>query len=138
MGFRRVVVRVCFFFKQKTAYDLRISDWSSDVCSSDLAYASRLVRKEDYDVDPEQVRQYFAFDKVQAGMLDLAQHLFGVEIRPWATEVWAPDDSAYEMVRTGAGIGRFSFVMHPGEGKYNHAEMEPPRIERTGSELQVG
>src|SRR3546814_2808407 len=26
-----------FFFKQKTAYDLRISDWSSDVCSSDLS-----------------------------------------------------------------------------------------------------
>src|SRR3546814_1173950 len=25
-----------FFFKQKTAYDIRISDWSSDVCSSDL------------------------------------------------------------------------------------------------------
>src|SRR3546814_3686246 len=28
---------VFFFFKQKTAYELRISDWSSDVCSSDLA-----------------------------------------------------------------------------------------------------
>src|SRR3546814_3297399 len=28
--------RVFFFFKQKTAYELRISDWSSDVCSSDL------------------------------------------------------------------------------------------------------
>src|SRR3546814_6253844 len=28
----------CFFFcKQKTGYDMRISDWSSDVCSSDLA-----------------------------------------------------------------------------------------------------
>src|SRR3546814_7431803 len=26
-----------FFFKQKTAYELRISDWSSDVCSSDLS-----------------------------------------------------------------------------------------------------
>src|SRR3546814_9664159 len=26
----------CFFFKQKTAYEMRISDWSSDVCSSDL------------------------------------------------------------------------------------------------------
>src|SRR3546814_6010495 len=25
-----------FFFKQKTAYEMRISDWSSDVCSSDL------------------------------------------------------------------------------------------------------
>src|SRR3546814_5879972 len=29
-----------FFFKQKTAYDLRISDWSSDVCSSDLQAAA--------------------------------------------------------------------------------------------------
>src|SRR3546814_2069155 len=28
-----------FFFKQKTAYEMRISDWSSDVCSSDLEYA---------------------------------------------------------------------------------------------------
>src|SRR3546814_1685697 len=27
---------IFFFFKQKTAYDMRISDWSSDVCSSDL------------------------------------------------------------------------------------------------------
>src|SRR3546814_16989227 len=30
---------VFFFFKKKTAYDMRISDWSSDVCSSDLAGA---------------------------------------------------------------------------------------------------
>src|SRR3546814_4706505 len=28
-----------FFFKQKTAYEMRISDWSSDVCSSDLKVA---------------------------------------------------------------------------------------------------
>src|SRR3546814_3046715 len=35
----RLYVCVCcffFFFKQKTAYEMRISDWSSDVCSSDL------------------------------------------------------------------------------------------------------
>src|SRR3546814_14970772 len=31
------VVFCVFFFKQKTAYEMRISDWSSDVCSSDLA-----------------------------------------------------------------------------------------------------
>src|SRR3546814_1050029 len=30
------VVEVFFFFKQKTAYEMRMSDWSSDVCSSDL------------------------------------------------------------------------------------------------------
>src|SRR3546814_6660219 len=32
-----VVVFFVFFFKQKTAYEMRISDWSSDVCSSDLS-----------------------------------------------------------------------------------------------------
>src|SRR3546814_9360958 len=37
-----------FFFKQKTAYEMRISDWSSDVCSSDLI----LVRRNDGDVPP--------------------------------------------------------------------------------------
>src|SRR3546814_17831108 len=31
-----VVLLLFFFFKQKTAYEMRISDWSSDVCSSDL------------------------------------------------------------------------------------------------------
>src|SRR3546814_6775706 len=32
-----------FFFKQKTAYELRISDWSSDVCSSDLHFSDFIV-----------------------------------------------------------------------------------------------
>src|SRR3546814_18595476 len=37
----RVAIFCCFFFKQKTAYEMRISDWSSDVCSSDLRGRSR-------------------------------------------------------------------------------------------------
>src|SRR3546814_10273240 len=38
-------VVVFFFFKQKTAYEMRISDWSSDVCSSDLAHARGKMRR---------------------------------------------------------------------------------------------
>src|SRR3546814_3273755 len=34
--FNIVCIFFFFFFKQKTAYEMRISDWSSDVCSSDL------------------------------------------------------------------------------------------------------
>src|SRR3546814_15937382 len=34
---------IVFFFKQKTAYEMRISDWSSDVCSSDLTPAPGVV-----------------------------------------------------------------------------------------------
>src|SRR3546814_8483634 len=36
MSVRRCVGSCLFFFKQKTAYEMRISDWSSEVCSSDL------------------------------------------------------------------------------------------------------
>src|SRR3546814_6165665 len=42
-GVFAVEVDVCFFFKQKTAYELRISDWSSDVCSSDLIHPAQVI-----------------------------------------------------------------------------------------------
>src|SRR3546814_2936937 len=35
-----------FFFKQKTAYEMRISDWSSDVCSSDLAVGQHHAQRD--------------------------------------------------------------------------------------------
>src|SRR3546814_11944234 len=39
---------MCFFcFKQKTAYEMRISDWSSDVCSSDLCAGKDAARRAD-------------------------------------------------------------------------------------------
>src|SRR3546814_4241889 len=46
-------MQLVFFFKQKTAYEMRISDWSSDVCSSDLIHegmmsgAMRMVPRSD-------------------------------------------------------------------------------------------
>src|SRR3546814_2459256 len=39
--------RCVFFFKQKTAYEMRISDWSSDVCSSDLRALGLTPRESD-------------------------------------------------------------------------------------------
>src|SRR3546814_16832274 len=38
---------VLFFFKQKTAYEMRISDWSSDVCSSDLPEVRKRLKESD-------------------------------------------------------------------------------------------
>src|SRR3546814_14108692 len=45
-----------FFFKQKTAYEMRISDWSSDVCSSDLFGADVLRRLADARFERAQCR----------------------------------------------------------------------------------
>src|SRR3546814_10295663 len=71
-----------FFFKQKTAYEMRISDWSSDVCSSDLHHALEIAGEAGRDVerlaiapramDVEQAREYF---------------VDGIEWRPRAVEV---------------------------------------------------
>src|SRR3546814_1386165 len=52
---------VVFFFKQKTAYEMRISDWSSDVCSSDLPsghYAAAELPQ--YEHDPALARRLLA------------------------------------------------------------------------------
>src|SRR3546814_3425992 len=50
-----------FFFKQKTAYEMRISDWSSDVCSSDLP-----THVEQQHREPEPARRSPSFaDKIE-------------------------------------------------------------------------
>src|SRR3546814_2674109 len=44
------VILLCFFFfKQKTAYEMRISDWSSDVCSSDLKNPPDAILREVFE-----------------------------------------------------------------------------------------
>src|SRR3546814_6393058 len=65
-----------FFFKQKTAYEMRISDWSSDVCSSDLKRSRHLDARE---IDPvAHVVDAVAHPLVRLDLLDLSQILADV------------------------------------------------------------
>src|SRR3546814_7404414 len=63
---------VLFLFKQKTAYEMRMSDWSSDVCSSDLATAAERA-------DENRLKQALRLDRfgqlVQLGRIELAAGL---------------------------------------------------------------
>jgi thimet oligopeptidase len=101
-------------------------------------YLAQLVRKEQFDVDPQEVRQYFAYDHVRDGILQLTRDLFGVEIRRWDTPLWAPGVEAYEMYDGGRLIGRFYMDNHPRPGKYNHANVIPIRYGLTGRAIPVG
>src|SRR3546814_5279314 len=58
-----------FFFKQKTAYEMRISDWSSDVCSSDLHGEEIAGRQAGPQIDGRQAEQlrHLAVEAHQAG-----------------------------------------------------------------------
>src|SRR3546814_17384705 len=73
-----------FFFKQKTAYEMRISDWSSDVCSSDLA------------------------GRVESGSLAVGDTLLfspsNKTARVRSLEAW-PDDASPESAGAGQAVG---------------------------------
>jgi thimet oligopeptidase len=105
--------------------------------SWDTAYATGLIRKEAFDVDPTQVRSYFRYDKVRRGIFDLVGDLFGVEVRPWRTAVWSKDVEAFEMVEQGEVIGRFFLDMHPRPNKFTGAAMFPVRIGVKGRAVPV-
>lgn len=106
--------------------------WSS-------AYLSQLIKKEEYDVDPQAVRQYFAFDNVQKGIFRLTEDLFGVDIRPWqGAPVWDPSVEAYELYDGDRLIGRFYLDLHPREGKYSHAAHFQTRIGLADRVVPVG
>src|SRR3546814_4998909 len=70
---------VCFVFKQKTAYELRMSDWSSDVCSSDrladfFGVAFRQRAAENGEVLTEDIDEA-AVDRPRAGDDAIARNL---------------------------------------------------------------
>src|SRR3546814_5846262 len=64
-----------FFFKQKTAYEMRISDWSSDVCSSDLGLFAAIVTER-----AERALSALAMDEIRARSLEETLRLFGRQL----------------------------------------------------------
>ena len=89
---------------------------------ADLSYYEELVRRENYDIDSQQVRQYFDFGRVRAGLLDVTGKLFGIEYRLRDdVAVWHEDVAAYDVMRDGTTIGRIYLDLHPREGKFKHA-----------------
>ena len=91
-----------------------VGDWQK-------TYIENLIKNEVYKVDAQAIRQYFSYQKVRKGIFDLTEHLFGVEIIPWQTEVWHPSVEAYQIKDQGQVIGQFYLDMHPRDGKYGHA-----------------
>ena len=93
----------------------------------DASYYEELVRKEQYDVDSQRVRTYFAFDKVRQGLLDVTGRLFGLRYdRIEDATVWDADVAVYDVHDVAAGpeagpLGRIYLDLHPREGKYKHA-----------------
>ncbi|HMI31544.1 MAG TPA: M3 family metallopeptidase [Candidatus Limnocylindrales bacterium] len=88
----------------------------------EVSYYGRLIRKRDFDFDPQEVRPYFPFDQVRQGVLDVTSKMFGVTYKKIANApVWDASVDAYEVYQGPKLIGRFYFDLHPRPGKFNHA-----------------
>jgi thimet oligopeptidase len=89
--------------------------------SSDTAYYAELVRREQFDVDAQQVRRYFDFGRVRDGLLAVTGRLFGVQYEPVDAPAWHEDVAVFDVVQGGTRIGRIYLDLHPRAGKYKHA-----------------
>jgi thimet oligopeptidase len=107
----------------------------STLDGGDATYVGELLRREEYALDGREVRAYFPFEQVKAGLLALAQELFGLEFRRLHIPLWHPSVEAYEARSGGRLIGRFYLDLHPRADKYQHAAMKSLRPGLQGRQL---
>ncbi len=111
-----------------------VSDWQK-------TWLENVVKRERYEVDSSETRQYFPYDRVLAGLLDITAEIFELTYQrlPDAA-VWHPSVLAYDVVRAGSStrLGRIFLDMHPREGKYKHAAQFPLKDGVRGVQLPEG
>jgi thimet oligopeptidase len=99
---------------------------AEEVADWEKAYHEELVRTDRFRVDSKEVRAYFTYGRVKAGILSLAEDLFGIRFRPGeAATAWHPDVEVLDVVEDGKPVGRIYLDMHPRPGKFQHAAMFP-------------
>lgn len=89
-----------------------------------VRYLEERVKRTRLAFDSQSVRPYLAYDRVQAGVLGVAERLYGVTFRAAPEiEVWHESVRAFEVLDGDRVMARFYLDMWPREGKYKHAAM---------------
>ncbi|WP_421735566.1 M3 family metallopeptidase [Cellulomonas sp.] len=95
------------------------------VTAADNLYYDQIIKNEQYDVDFREVREYFRYEAVKPGVLDVVSRLFGIALERVDAPTWHPDVEVYDVTDAGRAIGRVYLDMHPRAGKFNHAAQFP-------------
>jgi thimet oligopeptidase len=99
---------------------------ASEVADWQKVWLENRVKMERYDVDSSVVRQYFPYERVLAGLLEITAEIFDIQYAPVeGVEAWHDSVLIYDVVRRGDRLGRIYLDMHPREGKYKHAAQFP-------------
>lgn len=103
----------------------------------DIAYVSEKLREQRYAFSEQEVKQYFPEDKVRAGLFDLAQTLFSIQIKPDTAPVWHPDVQFFRIERNGQLIGQFYLDLYARSGKRGGAWMDDARTRKRLSQDKI-
>lgn len=101
---------------------------TTELDAASRGYWLEQYRREAFDFDSQVVRPYFAYKRVQKGILETAARLFQVTFEHAHVKVWDPSVTAWEVFDGEKHIGRFFLDMHPREGKdkwFSAAPMVP-------------
>ena len=120
-----------------------IDPGATEVCDWQKVFLENVVKKERYEVDASEVRQYFPYDRVLDGLLAITSEIFDiayVKIPGGGEDAapWHPSVLVYDVIRAGAKLGRIYLDMHPREGKYKHAAQFPLKDGVRGVQLPEG
>ena len=104
----------------------------------DVAYASEKLREQRYAFSEQEVKQYFPQAKVTAGLFELVQRMFAVEIKPDSAPMWHPDVRFFRIERAGKLLGQFYLDFYARSGKRGGAWMGEARDRRLlGQQIQT-
>ena len=88
------------------------------LAQSDAGYWVEQYRRDRFAFDAQSVRPYFAYDKVETGILDTAGKIFNVQFKAVKdAKVWHPSVTTFDVIDHGKRVGRIYLDMHPREGK---------------------
>jgi thimet oligopeptidase len=88
----------------------------------DANYLDDRVKAEQFALDTQELRPYFEYGRVKAGLMALSERLFGIEFRRRTDiPVWHEEVECYEIFEADQLLGRIFLDMHPRPDKYNHA-----------------
>jgi thimet oligopeptidase len=126
-------------YKELLAQLQRSSPSAKAVADWQKVWLENRVKKEQYEVDSSEVRQYFPYERVLNGLLEITSEIFDLSYQPVAEAQWHPSVLVYDVVRgPDTKLGRIYLDMHPREGKYKHAAQFPLKDGVRGVQLPEG
>ena len=101
---------------------LSVAEGKEQLKGWETSFYNNILLETKYNLDAEEVKQYFELNNVFKGIFKICKELFGIEfVKMYHHSVWHEDVLFYEVRKTGKVIGKMYLDLYPRQNKYSHA-----------------